>query len=150
MSFRDNLEKEFKTSLSGLMIIVILFIGCASLLSFTVLVNLNNINIEERKRELSTIKLLGFYEKELESYVFRENIILTILGTLLGLILGMGILGVIIQAAEVETIFLVKDINYINLVVSIVITILFTLITNFAMRKKIKNIDMIDSLKSIE
>ena len=150
MSFRDNLEKEFKTSLSGLMIIVILFIGCASLLSFTVLVNLNNINIEERKRELSTIKLLGFYEKELESYVFRENIILTILGTLLGLILGMGILGVIIQAAEVETIFLVKDINYINLIVSIVITILFTLITNFAMRKKIKNIDMIDSLKSIE
>lgn len=150
MSFRDNLEKEFKTSLSGLMIIVILFIGCASLLSFTVLVNLNNINIEERKRELSTIKLLGFYEKELESYVFRENIILTILGTLLGLILGMGILGVIIQAAEVETIFLVKDINYINLIVSIVITVFFTLITNFAMRKKIKNIDMIDSLKSIE
>ena len=150
MSFRDNLEKEFKTSLSGLMIIVILFIGCASLLSFTVLVNLNNINIEERKRELATIKLLGFYEKELESYVFRENIILTILGTLLGLILGMGILGVIIQAAEVETIFLVKDINYINLIVSIVITLIFTLITNFAMRKKIKNIDMIDSLKSIE
>lgn len=150
LSFGKNMEKEFKTSLSSLMSIVIIFIGCASLLSFTVLVNLNNINIEERKRELSTIKLLGFYEKELESYVFRENIILTILGTLLGLILGMGILGVIIQAAEVETIFLVKDINYINLAVSIVITILFTLITNFVMRKKIKNIDMIDSLKSIE
>lgn len=150
MSFRDNLEKEFKTSLSSLMIIVILFIGCASLLSFTVLVNLNNINIEERKRELSTIKLLGFYEKELESYVFRENIILTILGSILGLLLGMGILGVIIQAAEVETIFLVKDINYINLAVSVLITVIFTLITNFAMRKKIKNIDMIDSLKSIE
>lgn len=150
MSFRDNLEKEFKTSLSSLMIIVILFIGCASLLSFAVLVNLNNINIEERKRELSTIKLLGFYEKELESYVFRENIILTILGSILGLLLGMGILGVIIQAAEVETIFLVKDINYINLAVSVLITVIFTLITNFAMRKKIKNIDMIDSLKSIE
>ena len=150
MSFRDNLEKEFKTSLSSLMIIVILFIGCASLLSFTVLVNLNNINIEERKRELSTIKLLGFYEKELESYVFRENIILTILGSILGLLLGMGILGAIIQAAEVETIFLVKDINYINLIVSLIITLVFTLITNFAMRKKIKNIDMIDSLKSIE
>lgn len=150
MSFRDNLEKEFKTSLSSLMIIVILFIGCASLLSFTVLVNLNNINIEERKKELSTIKLLGFYEKELESYVFRENIILTILGSILGLLLGMGILGAIIQAAEVETIFLVKDINYINLVVSLIITLVFTLITNFAMRKKIKNIDMIDSLKSIE
>ena len=76
-----NLNKEFQTSLTSLMSIVILFVGCASLLSFTVLINLNNINIEERTRELSTIKLLGFYKKELESYVFRENIILTILGT---------------------------------------------------------------------
>lgn len=148
--WNKNIEKEFKTSLASLMIIVILFLGCASLLSFTVLINLNNINIEERKRELSTIKLLGFYEKELESYVFRENIILTILGTLLGLVLGMGILGVVIQAAEVETIFLVKDINYINLGLSVIITICFTLITNWMMKKKIKNIDMIDSLKSIE
>lgn len=148
--WNKNLEKEFKTSLASLMIIVILFLGCASLLSFTVLINLNNINIEERRRELSTIKLLGFYEKELESYVFRENIVLTILGTLLGLVLGMAILGVVIQAAEVETIFLVKDINYINLGLSIIITICFTLITNWMMKKKIKNIDMIDSLKSIE
>lgn len=145
-----NLEKEFKTSLASLISIVILFLACASILSFTVLINLNNINIEERKRELSTIKLLGFYQKELESYIFRENIILTILGTLLGLVLGMGILGVIIQAAEVETIFLVKEINYINLVISMIITIGFTLITNVIMKKKIKNIDMIDSLKSIE
>ena len=82
--------------------------------------------------------------------MFRENIILTILGTLLGLVLGMGILGVVIQAAEVETIFLVKDINYINLGLSVIITICFTLITNWMMKKKIKNIDMIDSLKSIE
>ena len=148
--FNKNLEKEFKTSLASLMSIVILFLACASLLSFTVLINLNNINIEERKRELSTIKLLGFYEKELESYVFRENIILTILGTVLGLIIGMGILGIIIQAAEVETIFLVKDINYIAMVISVVITLMFTLITNFVMKKKIKNIDMVESLKSIE
>ena len=145
-----NLEEEFKTSLGSLMAIVILFIGCASMLSFTVLINLNNINIEERKRELATIKLLGFYEKELESYVFRENIILTLLGTVLGLILGMGILGIIIQAAEVETIFLVKDINKINLLTSAIITICFTLITNLLMKKKIKRINMIDSLKSVE
>ncbi|MBO5412780.1 MAG: ABC transporter permease [Clostridia bacterium] len=145
-----NLAEEFKTSLGSLMSIVILFIGCASILSFTVLINLNNINIEERKRELATIKLLGFYQKELESYVFRENIILTILGTIFGLFLGMGILGAVIQAAEVETIFLVKDINLINLVISTIITICFTLITNLLMKKKIKNINMIDSLKSIE
>lgn len=146
----ENLEKEFQTSLGSLMSIVILFIGCASILSFTVLINLNNINIEERKREIATIKLLGFYKNEVESYVFRENIILTILGTLVGFILGMGILGVVIQAAEVETIFLVKDINYLNLLISAVITICFTLITNLLMKKKIQKIDMIDSLKSIE
>ena len=145
-----TLEDDFITSLNSLMSIVILFIGCASILSFTVLINLNNINIEERKRELATLKLLGFYQKELESYVFRENIILTILGTILGLCLGMAILGITIQAAEVETIFLVKDINLINLVISAIITICFTLITNLIMKKKIKNINMIDSLKSIE
>ena len=148
--YNKNLEKEFKTSLASLMSIVILFLACASLLSFTVLINLNNINIEERKRELSTLKLLGFYPKELESYVFRENIILTLFGTILGLIIGMGILGVIIKSAEVETIFLVKDINYINLGISVIITLSFTFITNLAMKKKIKNIDMVESLKSIE
>lgn len=132
------------------MSIVILFVGCASLLSFTVLINLNNINIEERTRELSTIKLLGFYKKELESYVFRENIILTILGTVLGLGLGIGILGHIIQSAEVETIFLSKDISIINLGIASLMTLLFTLITNWIMKKKLKNINMIDSLKSVE
>ena len=145
-----NWEEEFLTSLNSLMSIVILFIGCASLLSFTVLINLNNINIEERIRELATIKVLGFYKKELESYVFRENIILTILGTILGLGIGMGILKIIIQSAEVETIFLSKDISIINLGIAAIITLAFTLITNFLMKKKLKNINMIDSLKSIE
>lgn len=146
---RQNNE-EFQTSLTSLMSIVILFIGCASLLSFVVLVNLNNINIEERKRELATIKLLGFYKREMESYVFRENIILTIFGTIIGLVFGVAILGVIIQSAEVETIFLSKEPNITNMLIASIMTISFTLITNLFMKKKIKNIDMIDSLKSIE
>lgn len=148
---QKTIEGEFRTNLGTLMSIVILCIGCASLLSFTVLINLNNINIEERKRELATIKLLGFYKKELESYVFRENIILTIIGTIIGLVLGITILGAIIQAAEVETMFLVKDeIHLIDLALAAIITISFTLITNLFMKKKIKNINMADSLKSIE
>jgi len=148
---QKTIEGEFRTNLGTLMSIVILCIGCASLLSFTVLINLNNINIEERKRELATIKLLGFYQKELESYVFRENIILTILGTIIGLVLGVTILGAIIQAAEVETMFLVKDEIYLkDLALAAIITICFTLITNLFMKKKIKNINMADSLKSIE
>lgn len=148
--FTRNLNKEYQKSLSGLSSIVILFIGCASLLSFMVLINLNNINIEERRRELATFKLLGFYKKELEKYVFRENIILTILGSIFGVFIGMWVLGIIIQSAEVETIMLPVEFNIINVIISILITLCFTLITNFMMKKKIKKIDMIESLKSVE
>lgn len=145
-----TLNNDYKKSLSGLSSIVFLFIGCASLLSFMVLVNLNNINIEERRRELATFKLLGFYKKELEKYVFRENIILTILGSILGVFIGMEVLGIIIQSAEVETIMLPVEFNTLNVLISILITLSFTLITNFMMKKKIKKIDMIESLKSVE
>ena len=148
--YTSQYNELFNMSLRSLMSIVFLFVGCASLLSFTVLINLNNINIEERKRELATFKVLGFYKNELQRYVFRENIILTLLGTFFGLIIGIAFLGVVTQSAEVETIFLPKEINYINLAISAGLTILFTLITNLFMKKKIKNIDMIDSLKSIE
>ncbi len=148
--YETQYNEQFNMSLRSLMSIVFLFVGCASLLSFTVLINLNNINIEERKRELATFKVLGFYKNELEKYVFRENIILTLLGTICGLIIGIALLGVVVQSGEVETIFLPKDINYINLLISAALTFLFTLITNLFMKKKIRNIDMIDSLKSIE
>ena len=148
--YTRTLNNDYKKSLSGLSSIVFLFIGCASLLSFMVLVNLNNINIEERRRELATFKLLGFYKKELEKYVFRENIILTILGSILGVFIGIGVLGIIIQSAEVETIMLPVEFNTLNVVISILITLSFTLITNFMMKKKIKKIDMIESLKSVE
>lgn len=148
--YESQYNSEFNSSLRSLTSIVFLFVGCASLLSFIVLINLNNINIEERKRELATFKVLGFRKRELEKYVFRENIILTLLGTAVGLVFGILILGAIIQSAEVETIFLPKEINYINLAISAVVTFTFTIITNQFMKKKIRNIDMIDSLKSIE
>lgn len=145
-----TLNEEFKKSLNSLMSIVLIFIVSAALLSFVVLVNLNNINIEERKRELATIKLLGFYKTELYSYIFRENIILTILGGILGLGIGILVLGLIIQSAEVETILLPKQVNIVNLTCAFAMTMLFTIITNMLMKKKIRKIDMIDSLKSVE
>ena len=145
-----NLNADYQKSLSGLSSIVFLFIGCASLLSFVVLINLNNINIEERRRELATFKLLGFYKKELEHYIFRENIILTIFGSLLGVFAGISVLGLIIQSAEVETIMIPVELNIVDFIISVSITLTFTLITNFMMKKKIKKIDMIESLKSVE
>ncbi len=148
--FIRNLNKDYKESLSGLSSIVFLFIGCASLLSFIVLINLNNINIEERRRELATFKLLGFYKKELEHYIFRENIILTVLGAVLGVFVGISVLGLIIQSAEVETIMIPVELSILDFVISVSITLVFTLITNLMMKKKIKKIDMIESLKSVE
>ena len=144
------INDEYKSSLGGLSSIVFLCVGCASLLAFIVLFNLNSINIEERKRELATIKILGFYNKEVSSYVFRENIMLTIIGGLIGLVLGMLILGPIMKSAEVETIYLPIRLNWMTFIISFAITMLFTIITDKLMNRRLRKINMIESLKSVE
>lgn len=144
------INDEYKSSLGGLSSIVFLCVGCASLLAFIVLFNLNSINIEERKRELATIKVLGFYNKEVSSYVFRENIMLTIIGGLIGLVLGMLILGPIMKSAEVETIYLPIRLNWMTFIISFAITMLFTIITDKLMNRRLRKINMIESLKSVE
>ena len=146
----EMVNKEYHKSLNSLTSIVLLCISCASILSIIVLVNLNIINIAERKRELATLKVLGFYEKEVSSYVFRENIILTVIGVLAGMLLGTFVLGIIIQSAEVDTIMLPNELSINSLCYAGALTIAFTIITNFVMNPKIKKIDMIDSLKSVE
>lgn len=144
------INDEYKSSLGGLSSIVFLCVGCASLLAFIVLFNLNTINIEERKRELATIKVLGFYNKEMASYVFRENIILSIIGGIVGLFLGMMILGPIMKSAEVETIYLPIKLNWLTFVLSFILTMAFTVITDKLMNRRLRKIDMIESLKSVE
>ena len=144
------MNDEYQKSLNSLMSVVFMCIGCALMLSFIVLFNLNSINIEERKRELATIKVLGFYDKETSSYIFRENIILSILGIIVGLGAGMIMLELIMKSAEVETILLSRKINILSFVYSAIITLVCTLITNSFMKKNINKIDMIDSLKSVE
>lgn len=146
----STVDSEYQKSLNSLISIVILCIGCASILAFIVLINLNIINISERNRELATLKVLGFYEKEVSNYVFRENVILTVLGIIFGMILGHFVLGIIIQSAEVDTILLPNELSLKSLGYASLLTIIFTLITNFVMNPKIKKIDMIDSLKSVE
>lgn len=144
------MNDEYQKSLNSLMSVVFMCIGCALMLSFIVLFNLNSINIEERKRELATIKVLGFYDKETSSYIFRENIILSILGIIVGLGAGMIMLELIMKSAEVETILLSRKVNILSFVYSAIITLACTLITNSFMKKNINKIDMIDSLKSVE
>ena len=135
---------------SSLNMVVWVMIVASGLLAFVVLFNLNNINISERRRELATLKVLGFYDKEVAMYVYRENIILTIFGIGLGLVMGSFLHRYLVSTLEVDLIMFGRSIEPISFVSSIVLTALFALLVNIAMYYKLQEIDMIESLKSVE
>lgn len=146
----SSISESFSDMIGSLDIIVVVLITCAALLALVVLYNLNSINIEERKRELATIKLLGFYNKELSSYVFRENIILTIIGALIGLGLGVYLLFFIISTAEMDIVMFGRETYFTSYLFSFLITMIFAILINLMMNKELRKIDMIESLKSVE
>ncbi|MDR2646732.1 MAG: hypothetical protein LBB67_01200 [Oscillospiraceae bacterium] len=131
-------------------VIVSVFTVAAGALAFIVLYNLNNINIYERVRELATIKVLGFYDGEASMYIYRENIIILILGILAGLLLGIPIHAFVIQTAEIESMMFVRTLAVPNYIAAALITIFFAVGVNALMHKKIKDISMVESLKSVE
>lgn len=137
-------------TMESLNYVVIVLIISAGLLAFVVLYNLSNVNISERIRELATIKVLGFYDREVYSYITRETVILTIIGIILGLIGGYFLNYFIIGTCEINALRFSKIINPISYVYSILITVAFTIIVNIATFFALKNIDMIESLKSVE
>ena len=128
----------------------VILIACAGALAFIVLYNLTNINIQERKSEIATIKVLGFYPREVYDYVFRENLILSAIGSIVGLGIGKVLHMFIINAVEVEVAMFIRSVNLMSYVYAIIITMIFTYLIDFGMRKVLKNIDMVESLKSIE
>lgn len=130
--------------------VVIVLIISAGLLAFVVLYNLSNVNISERVRELATIKVLGFYDKEVYSYVTRETVILTIIGIILGLFAGYFLNYYIMGTCEINILRFTKTIEPISYVYAVVITVIFTIIVNIATYFSLKKIDMISSLKSVE
>jgi putative ABC transport system permease protein len=136
--------------LVSLDIVVWVLIISAGALAFVVLYNLNNININERRRELATLKVLGFYNKETAAYVYRENIILTMLGALLGAIMGIFLHRYVITTVEIDMVMFGRNIDPSSYVYSILLTLLFSVFVNFIMYFKLKKIDMVESLKSIE
>lgn len=142
--------KSFDESMGNLDIITLVLIVSAGSLAFIVLYNLNNINISERKRELATLKILGFYDLEVSEYIFRENIILTVIGTVLGLGLGILLHRFVIITAEIDLVMFGRDIGLMSYIKSILMTCLFSLIVNFSMHFKLRKIDMASSLKSVE
>lgn len=143
-------EEQVKNMMHSLDLVVWVLIGAAGLLAFIVLYNLNNINMIERRRELATIKVLGFYDVELAEYVYRENILLTIVGMGVGILMGMVMHKFVIETCEIEAIMFGRDINVASYLFSILLTIVFAVLVNGWMYFKLKKIDMVESLKSIE
>ena len=142
----DTLDDTIKS----LDYVVIILIVSAGLLAFVVLYNLSNVNISERIRELATIKVLGFYDKEVYNYVARETILLTIIGIALGLVGGYLLNYYLIGTCEINTLRFSKIVNPISYVYAIAITAVLTIIVNIATYFALKKIDMIESLKSVE
>lgn len=150
VTFCSEIMSNFNKTIRSLDIVVLVMIICAGLLALVVLYNLTNINIAERRREIATLKVLGFYNRETSAYIYRENIVLTILGIVFGLILGIFLGYFIIITVEIENVMFGRSINFLSFVWAILLTGVFSLMVNFLMHFKMKKIDMIESLKSIE
>ena len=146
----EDMRETISTMLTALDYVVVILIGAAALLAFVVLYNLNNINITERKRELATIKLLGFYPGELAAYVYRENIILTALGIVVGLFLGTWLTTYVLNTVEIDMLMFGRGIDPMSYMMASLITALFSVIVNIVMYFRLEKIDMIESLKSVE
>jgi putative ABC transport system permease protein len=141
---------DFRNMLNSLNMVVLVMITCAAALAFVVLYNLTNINIAERVREIATFKVLGFYNKETSAFIYIENVVLTILGIAVGLVLGIFLTGFIVQTVEVDNIMFGREIFFSSYLYAAGLTILFSLIVNFVMSFKIKAVNMVESLKSVE
>ncbi|MDE6625068.1 MAG: ABC transporter permease, partial [Lachnospiraceae bacterium] len=150
VSISENVKNHVTDMMKSLDYVVILVVICAAMLAFIVIYNLNNINITERIREIATIKVLGFYKDETNSYVFRENIVLTLLGSLAGVVLGQLLHTFVMSQIKIETIAFDVHVEAGSFVLSVVLTLLFNQIVNLAMSQKLEKIDMAESLKSVE
>ncbi|MGI6248080.1 MAG: FtsX-like permease family protein [Acutalibacteraceae bacterium] len=148
--YTDQAVNTFNKLLKGLDALVFIFVGSAGALAFVVLYNLSNININERLRELATIKVLGFYDREVASYVFRENILLTALGVASGILIGIPLHKFVINIAEVNIVMFGRSISWLSMVIATSVTVVFAIIVNALMRQKLKKISMVESLKSVE
>ena len=150
VSYTTDLREQVDNMLGALDEVIVVLIISAGMLAFVVLYNLNNINITERQRELATLKVLGFYNGEVAMYVYRENIVLTVLGAIFGIVLGKFLHGFIIVTVEIESVMFGRNIDLSSFVYGFLLTILFSLLVNGAMYFKLKKINMVESLKSVE
>ena len=150
ISYTSSLASQVDRMLSTLDAVILVLIVSAGMLAFVVLYNLNNINITERQRELATLKVLGFYDGEVPQYVLRENVILTVLGIMFGAVFGILIHRYVITTVEVDAVMFGRNIKLLSFLYSGILTSIFSIVVNGVMHFKLKTIDMVESLKSVE
>ena len=146
----EDTRNTYGSSLASVDYAVVLIIVCAAALAFVVLYNLTNINITERMRELATLKVLGFYDRELSAYIYRENVILTVFGVGIGMLMGKLLHQWLILTVEIDMLMFGRTLSLPSYLYAVVLTILFSLIVNLAAHRKLKHIDMVESLKTVE
>ena len=150
VSYTSDTKREINDMLQALVLVIIVLIVTAALLAFVVLYNLNNVNITERRRELATLKVLGFYDQEVAAYVYHENIILTLMGIVVGVGLGTLLHQYIIHTIRVDMVMFGQHVSLVSFLISTVLTAVFSAFVNFVMYFKLKEINMVESLKSVE
>lgn len=150
VTYVEELQESVSVMMQSLEMVVIVLIIAAGMLAFIVLYNLNNINIIERRRELATLKVLGFYDMEVGNYVYRENVLLTILGMLAGVVMGLFLHRFVILTVEIDMMMFGRDIEWPSYIYSVLMTCIFAVLINAGMFYKLRKIDMVESLKSAE
>jgi len=145
-----QIKKSFDSLLSNIEYIVVVIILASGTLAVIVLYNLTNININERRKELSTLKVLGYHNEEVASYVFRETTILSVIGTIVGLPLGTWLHTFVIQTVEAVNLMMGRSISFKSYIYSVIITLIFAMLVNLIMYRKLRKIEMVESMKAID
>ncbi|MDO4939267.1 MAG: ABC transporter permease [Lachnospiraceae bacterium] len=148
--FTDSVKNTVDETMKSMKMVVVVMIICAGILAFIVLFNLTNINLSERVREIATVKVLGFNHSETNMLIFRENFVMSVIGVLVGCVLGYFMAQYLISTVEVNMVTFVRDVSFTCYLYSAVITLGFTIIVNLFMTRKIRDISMVESLKAIE
>ncbi len=150
VNFSDDLRESFADTMSSMVYVVLIMILMAAMLALVVLYNLTNINIGERIREIATLKVLGFKDREVAQYVFRENAVLTLLGAAAGMALGAVLHSFILNTTEPDMVMFYHGISWVQFVWGVGLTVVFSALVSFILYFKLKRIDMVESLKSVE
>lgn len=150
VAYTGQIQNSFENIMDSISAIVLILIVSAALLAFIVLYNLSIINITERIKEIATIKVLGFDNLEVSSYIFRENIILTVIGIIEGLVCGVILHKVVITLAEVDILMFGRGISVKSFIYAAVLAFVFSMFVSIVLHRRLKKVDMVESLKSIE